>query len=140
MTSRPAALDPAVLAAISVGGGLGATARYGVGQWWPVRAGQFPWSTLTINVAGCFALGVLMVVVTEFWSAPVLLRPFLGVGVLGGFTTFSAYSLELRTLIDTGSTGTAVGYLGLSVLAGLGAVVAAMTGTRWAAGAARRST
>ncbi|MGW5456318.1 fluoride efflux transporter CrcB [Nocardia sp. NPDC003979] len=140
MASRPPALDPAVLAAISVGGGLGATARYGVGQWWPVRPGQFPWSTLTVNVVGCFALGVLMVVVTEFWSAPMLVRPFLGIGVLGGFTTFSTFGLELRTLIDTGSPGTAVAYLGLSVLAGLGAMALAMIGTRWAAGSVGQST
>ncbi|UGT57212.1 MULTISPECIES: fluoride efflux transporter FluC [Nocardia] len=140
MTSRPAALDPAVLAAISVGGGLGACARFGVGHWWPVRPGAFPWSTLVINVTGCFAIGVLMVAVTELWQAPKLVRPFLGIGVLGGFTTFSTYSLELRTLFDTGATASALTYLGLSVLAGLGAVVVAVSATRWAAGARRRRT
>lgn len=139
MTSRPPALAPAVLAAISVGGGLGAMARYGVGQWWPVQVGQFPWSTLAVNVVGCFAIGTLMVVTTELWDAPMLVRPFLGIGVLGGFTTFSTYSLELRTLIDTDSTGTAMAYLGLSVFAGLAAVFAAVIGTRWVAGAVGRT-
>ncbi|MFD5174200.1 fluoride efflux transporter CrcB [Nocardia sp. NPDC058379] len=134
MASRPPALDPAVLAAISVGGGLGATARFGVAQWWPVRPGEFPWSTLTVNVVGCFAIGVLMVTVTELWAAPKLVRPFLGIGVLGGFTTFSTFGLELRRLIDTGAVATAVAYLGLSMLAGLGAVVVAMAATRWVAG------
>ncbi|MFI1237496.1 fluoride efflux transporter CrcB [Nocardia salmonicida] len=133
MTSRPPALDPAVLAAISVGGGLGATARFGVGHWWPVLPGRFPWSTLTVNVLGCFAIGVLMAVVTELWDAPKLVRPFLGIGVLGGFTTFSTYSLEIRGLIDIGETGTAVAYLGLSVLAALSAVAIAMIATRWVA-------
>ncbi|TCJ99467.1 fluoride efflux transporter CrcB [Nocardia alba] len=133
MASRPPALDPAVLAAISVGGGLGATARFGVGHWWPVQPGRFPWSTLTVNVLGCFAIGVLMVVVTELWEAPKLVRPFLGIGVLGGFTTFSTYSLEIRRLIGTGATGTALAYLGLSVLAALGAVAVAMIATRWVA-------
>ncbi|MFD3742950.1 fluoride efflux transporter CrcB [Nocardia sp. NPDC058633] len=133
MTARPPALDPAVLAAISVGGGLGATARFGVGHWWPVPAGRFPWSTLTVNVLGCFAIGVLMVVVTELWAAPKLVRPFLGIGVLGGFTTFSTYSLEIRGLLDTGATGTAVAYLAVSVLAALGAVAVAMSAARWVA-------
>ncbi|MBC7303027.1 MAG: fluoride efflux transporter CrcB [Nocardia sp.] len=133
MTSRPPALDPAVLAAISVGGGLGAVARFGIGQWWPVPVGRFPWSTLTVNVVGCFAIGVLMVVVTELVDAPKLVRPFLGIGVLGGFTTFSTYSLEIRRLVNTGATGTAVSYLGLSVLAALAAVATAMIATRWVA-------
>ncbi len=133
MTSRPPALDPTVLAAISVGGGLGATARFGVGHWWPVPVGGFPWSTLTVNVLGCFAIGVLMVVVTELIDAPKLVRPFLGIGVLGGFTTFSTYSLEIRRLVNTGATGTAVSYLGVSVLAALGAVAIAMIATRWVA-------
>ncbi|MFD4428955.1 fluoride efflux transporter CrcB [Nocardia sp. NPDC058497] len=140
MTSRPPALDPAVLAAISVGGGLGASARFAAGHWWPVRPGEFPWSTLAVNVSGCFAIGVLMVAVTELRAAPKLVRPFLGVGVLGGFTTFSTFALELRTLIDTGAVGTAVAYLGLSVLAGLGAVAVAVIATRWVAGAGRRTT
>lgn len=140
MTSRPPALDPAVLAAISVGGGLGASARFAAGHWWPVHPGEFPWSTLAVNVSGCFAIGVLMVTVTELWAAPKLVRPFLGVGVLGGFTTFSTFALELRRLIDTGAVGTAVAYLGLSVLAGLGAVAVAVIATRWVAGAGRRTT
>ncbi|MGF0316934.1 fluoride efflux transporter FluC [Nocardia fluminea] len=133
MASRLPALDPAVLAAISVGGGLGATARFGFAYWWPVLPGRFPWSTFTVNVLGCFAIGVLMVVVTELWEAPKLVRPFLGIGVLGGFTTFSTYSLEIRRLVGTGATGTAVAYLGLSVLAALGAVALAMIATRWVA-------
>lgn len=140
MTSRPPALDPAVLAAISVGGGLGASARFAAGHRWPVHPGEFPWSTLAVNVSGCFAIGVLMVAVTELWAAPKLVRPFLGVGVLGGFTTFSTFALELRRLIDTGAVGTAVAYLGLSVLAGLGAVAVAVLATRWVAGAGRRTT
>ncbi|MFD3704044.1 fluoride efflux transporter FluC [Nocardia sp. NPDC058658] len=132
MTSRPPALDAAVLAAISVGGGLGAVARFGMARWWP-PAGGFPWSTLTVNVLGCFAIGVLMVAVTELWAAPKLVRPFLGIGVLGGFTTFSTYSLEIRGLVDSGAAGTAMAYLGLSVVAALGAVAIAMIATRWVA-------
>ncbi|GAD81607.1 fluoride efflux transporter FluC [Nocardia asteroides] len=140
MASRPPALDPAVLAAISVGGGLGATARFGLARLWPVHPGAFPWSTLVVNVSGCFAIGVLMVAVTELWAAPKLVRPFLGIGVLGGFTTFSTFALELRTLIGTGAVGTATAYLGLSLLAGLGAVAVAVFATRWVAGAGQGTT
>ncbi|MFC4125218.1 fluoride efflux transporter CrcB [Nocardia rhizosphaerae] len=138
MATRPAALDPAVLAAISMGGGLGASARFGAGHLWPVRPGDFPWSTFTVNVLGCFAIGVLMVAVTELWQAPRLVRPFLGIGVLGGFTTFSTYSAELRTLFDSGAVVAALSYLGLSVLAGLSAVATAVFATRWVAGARGR--
>ncbi|MFD3506539.1 fluoride efflux transporter CrcB [Nocardia sp. NPDC058666] len=131
MTSQPPVLDASVLAAVSLGGGLGATARYAVGHFWPVPAGRFPWSTLTVNVLGCFAIGVLMVMITEVFEAPKLVRPFLGIGVLGGFTTFSTYSLEIRGLLDSGAIGTAVAYIGVTVFAALGAVAAGMSATRW---------
>ncbi|MFG1791257.1 fluoride efflux transporter CrcB [Nocardia sp. NPDC049149] len=123
---------------ISLGGGLGALARYGFGQCWPVRQGQVPWSTLAVNVMGCFAIGILMVLVTEVWVAHRLLRPFLGIGVLGGFTTFSTYALEVRRLLESGAIAKALGYLGGSVVASLGAVALAMGMTRWTVGLARR--
>ncbi|MFC6011134.1 fluoride efflux transporter CrcB [Nocardia lasii] len=133
MASRPPTLDGSVLAAVSVGGGLGATARYTISHFWPVPVGRFPWSTFVVNVVGCFAIGVLMVVVTELLAAPKLVRPFLGIGVLGGFTTFSTYSLETQRLLDHGAALTALSYAALSVLAGLGAVAVAIGMTRWAA-------
>ncbi|MFD3591677.1 fluoride efflux transporter CrcB [Nocardia sp. NPDC058640] len=132
MTSQPPVLDASVLAAVSLGGGLGATARYAIGHFWPVPAGRFPWSTLTVNVLGCFAIGVLMVMITEVFEAPKLVRPFLGIGVLGGFTTFSTYSLEIRGLLDSGAIGTAISYLGVTVFAALGAVAVGMIATRCA--------
>ncbi|WP_405161442.1 fluoride efflux transporter CrcB [Nocardia sp. NBC_01499] len=133
-------VEPLVLVVISLGGGLGALARYGLGVCWPVRPGQVPWSTLTINVMGCFAIGILMVLITEVWVAHRLLRPFLGIGVLGGFTTFSTYCLEVRRLLESGAEVQAFGYLGGTVVASLGAVVLAMGMTRWTTGIARRST
>ena len=80
-------LRASVLAAISAGGIAGALARYGLAAAWPHPPAGFPWSTFVINVTGCFLIGVLMVIVTEVVTHKPLLRPFLGVGVLGGYTT-----------------------------------------------------
>src|SRR5690348_233451 len=73
-----------VLVAIAIGGGLGALARYGLSQLLPTRPGEFPWATFFTNVLGCLLIGVLMVLITERWTVHRLVRPFLGVGVLGG--------------------------------------------------------
>jgi len=124
---------------ISLGGGLGALLRYAIGVWWPPQPHQVPWSTFTINVVGCFAIGILMVLITEVWVAHRLLRPFVGIGLLGGFTTFSTYSLEVRRLLESGAAVEALGYLGGTVVAALGAVVLGMIVARWAAGTARRT-
>ncbi|WP_109528247.1 MULTISPECIES: fluoride efflux transporter CrcB [Nocardia] len=136
--SRTAAVEPAVLLVISLGGGLGALLRYAVGRHWPVRPGQVPWSTFVINVTGCFAMGILMVLITEVWVANKLLRPFFGVGILGGFTTFSTYCLEIRRLLESGATAEALGYLGGTVVAALAAVALGMGATRLVFGTARR--
>ncbi len=132
------AVEPLVLVVISLGGGVGALARYAIGVWWPPQPDHVPWATFTINVVGCFAIGILMILITEVWVAHRLLRPFLGVGVLGGFTTFSTYSLEVRRLLESGAAVEALGYLGGTVVAGLGAVVLGMISARWATGTARR--
>lgn len=100
-----------IVTAVSLGGGIGAVARYGVSLTMPAAGGQFPWATFWINVGGCFAIGVLMVLVTEVWSAHPLVRPFLGVGVLGGFTTFSTYAIEFRGLLAARAVGVAFTYL-----------------------------
>jgi CrcB protein len=84
-----------VVAAVASGGALGALARYGISAAWPHDPGQFPWSTWTINMTGCFLIGVLMVVVTRRSTHP-LLRPFVGVGVLGGYTTFSTWAVDVQ--------------------------------------------
>ncbi len=76
-----------ILLAISVGGVLGALARYGLGVAFPHGAAGFPWATFAVNVTGCGLTGVLMVCIDQL-GAHRLVRPFLGVGVLGGFTTF----------------------------------------------------
>jgi CrcB protein len=109
-----------VLAVIAVGGGLGALARYGISLWLPTTPGHFPWGTLLINVLGCFLIGVLMV----RWGQRPLLRPFLGVGVLGGFTTFSTYAVETRALLTPGDVPVAMAYLFGTLAAAMLAVLA----------------
>ena len=83
-----------VLAAIAIGGVLGAEARYGLGVAIPHAAGQWPWATFLTNASGCLLIGVLMVVILELSTPHPLVRPLLGVGVLGGYTTFSTYNVD----------------------------------------------
>src|SRR2546421_1520812 len=76
---------------VALGGGFGSVARYGLAEAWPTRPDAFPWATFTVNVLGCLLIGVLMVLITEVWSAHRLARPLLGGWGLGGVTTFSTY-------------------------------------------------
>jgi CrcB protein len=111
-----------VLVAIAVGGALGASARYGLSRAFPHPPDGWPWSTLLVNVTGCVLIGVLMVLITDVWVGHRLVRPFLGVGVLGGYTTFSTYVVEAQQLIVAGRPGLALGYLAATVVAALVAV------------------
>lgn len=113
--------------AIAVGGAVGALARYGVAVAVPHADGAFPVATFGTNVVGCLLIGVLMAVV-ERGGAPDWARPALGVGVLGGFTTFSAYALELTGLLDRPVI--ALAYLFGTLLAALAATWAGLAGTR----------
>ncbi|MFE7896796.1 CrcB family protein [Streptomyces sp. NPDC057424] len=119
-----------VVAVVALGGGAGAAARYTASLWWPSPAGGFPWTTLWVNVAGCAVIGVFMAVVTEVRMAHPLVRPFFGTGVLGGFTTFSTYAVDIRGLIDGGHGGTGLAYLAATPLAALAAVWLAAGTTR----------
>lgn len=120
----------AVLGVIAIGGGLGAAARYGLTVLLPTEPGGFVRSTFTTNVLGCFLIGGLMVLITEVWSAHRLVRPFLGVGVLGGFTTFSTYALDFQGLLQPGTVWVAFAYLFGTLLAALLAVLAGVSLTR----------
>ena len=115
-------LDPAhlvVVVAVSLGGGIGALARLAA-----YRAAPEVWATLAVNLIGCALIGVLVVLTTEVWQAHPLTRPFLGTGVLGGFTTFSTYALDAHGLWVAGDRVAAAGYL-LGTLLGCVAVTAA---------------
>lgn len=111
-----------VLGVIAVGGGLGSLARYGLEEAVPARAGGFPVGTFAINVSGSLVLGFLMVYLLEVWTPRRYLRPFLAVGFLGGFTTFSTFAAEVRDLISRSSWFIADSYALDSLLAGLAAV------------------
>jgi CrcB protein len=119
-----------VLVVIAVGGGLGALGRYGVELLLPTEPGRFPWGTFVINISGCLLIGVLMVLVTDVFTGRPLLRPFVGVGVLGGYTTFSTYANEVRGLLRPGSVPVAAAYLVGTLAGALLAAIAGMALTR----------
>ncbi|MFJ1613802.1 fluoride efflux transporter CrcB [Streptomyces sp. NPDC088846] len=119
-----------VVAVIALGGALGACARYGAALIWPTAPGGFPWTTLIVNVVGCAVIGVFMVVISEVWAAHRLVRPFFGTGVLGGFTTFSTYAVDIQRLVEGDRARTGLGYLGLTLCAALAAVWSAVWATR----------
>ncbi len=129
-----------MLAAIALGGGLGGLARYGLALAAPTHPGRIPWGTFTANVLGCLLIGVLMVLVTEVCSPHRLVRPFLGVGLLGGFTTFSTYAVEIRDLLVAGSAPLALGYLAGTLLSCLLATLTAVALTRLATRTGRKTT
>jgi CrcB protein len=119
-----------VLGAIALGGVVGAEARYGVGLVLPHVSGGWPWATLLINVSGCLLIGVLMVVITELVEPHRLARPFLGVGILGGYTTFSTYTVDVLAQAIAGHPGAAMGYLAVTPLVAVLACVVGAVATR----------
>jgi CrcB protein len=128
-------LHAPVLAAASAGGVAGALARYTVAIAWPHPPSGFPWSTFVINVTGCFLIGILMVIVTEVVTHKPLLRPFLGVGVIGGYTTFSTYVVDIQRTAGAGALLVAFAYLALTLV---GALLAVYAGTALTRAAVRR--
>lgn len=119
-----------MVAVVAIGGALGACARYGAGLLWPTVPGAFPLTTLAVNAVGCAVMGVFMVVITEMWAAHPLVRPFFGTGVLGGFTTFSTYAVDIHTLVQGGHAAAALAYLAATPVLALAAVWTAATVTR----------
>lgn len=121
----PMPSPPAAAALVFAGGGFGAVLRYEAGRamtrWLGAAAmTAFPWATLTVNVLGSLAMGLLAGFLARSGSASSeTARLLIGVGVLGGFTTFSSFSLELMLLIERGQPGTAFVYGAISLLAGL---------------------
>lgn len=104
---------------VAVGGALGVLARFGIGRL-TLHHEQLLWSTVAINIAGSFLLGLL---VAEHWFGRDL-REGLGVGFLGGFTTFSTFSVQAVLEVDAGEPGRALGYVAASVIGGLAAATA----------------
>ncbi|MGN9762072.1 fluoride efflux transporter CrcB [Streptomyces sp. SD31] len=119
-----------IVAVVALGGAVGATARYAWSLWWPAQPGGFPWATFWTNVVGCAVIGVFMVVITDVWAAHRLVRPFFGTGVLGGFTTFSTYAVDIQKLVDSGHPRIGLAYLAATLVAALTAVWLAVVTTR----------
>ena len=117
---------PGVLLAVSAGGALGALARFGVVRLVPPDDLGVAWATLSANVAGSLLLGVLTAVTIARFPSHRYLRPLLGVGVLGSFTTYSTLAVEIETRLGLGSVAPAVGYGLVSVAAGVAAAAAGL--------------
>ncbi len=134
--------DPArqwdLIAATSAGGILGAEARYGLSSALPHHDQQFPWSTLLINGTGCLLIGVLMAVLLELPSPHRLARPFLGIGILGGYTTYSSFAVEVQRLVLHHRPLLALDYVALTVLGCAAAVWLSSTLTGRVVAAVRR--
>jgi CrcB protein len=112
---------------VALGGAIGSVLRYQVGRamthWLgPQAVTAFPWATLTVNIAGSLAMGLLAGYLARYGEGGEQARLLLGVGLLGGFTTFSAFSLELMLLIERGQAAQGFLYGAVSVLAGLSAL------------------
>ena len=108
------------LALIFIGGGLGSVLRYGIARWlspaeWDEAGSPFPVSTLVVNLLGCVLIGIL----AGWCGRREWARSLLVVGLLGGFTTFSAFGLDAVRLFDSGHSGRAFWYVAASVAGGL---------------------
>jgi fluoride exporter len=113
--------------AVSIGGALGTLLRYSLGGWLAERWGpSFPWHTFAVNVGGAFLLGLLMALSVDRGLLGPAWRLFAGVGVLGGFTTFSTLSYESVALMERGLTIAGLGNMFGSAVAGIVAVIAGL--------------
>ena len=104
---------------VAVGGAIGAAARFAVAQWTGARWGwSFPWGTLAVNLTGSLAIGLLMTLLIARGLDPAY-RPLLVTGLLGGYTTFSAFTFEALALLEARRWDAAALYVGGSVVLGL---------------------
>ena len=118
---------------VGAGGLIGAIMRYLVGSWVYAQSGSpaFPYGTLAVNVAGCFLIGLLAGFAETRQILGETTRAFLIVGLLGGFTTFSAFGYETLALVRDGQISVGVANVGLQVVLGLAAVWIGLTVSQW---------
>ena len=120
-----------VLVVIAVGGALGSVGRWGVSELLPHDPGQVAWSTFAVNVSGALLLGLLMAFMADVLAGTRYVRPFLGVGVLGGWTTFSTYMFDTRAMLAGGHVASGLLlYLAGTLLVGLVGVWAGLAAGR----------
>ncbi len=118
-------VDRREVAAVFVGGFLGAVARADLGERLATEPGAWPWSTLIVNVVGAFVLGYAVTRLGERLPQSAYRRPFVGTGLCGGLTTFSAMQVEVLAMLDDGEALLAAAYLTTSVTVGFAAVLLA---------------
>ncbi|MGP1283346.1 MAG: fluoride efflux transporter CrcB [Parasphingopyxis sp.] len=112
---------------VMAGGAIGAGLRFLLGRFALHQFGPgFPWGTLGANILGGLAMGVLAGLLARFGGGGEGWRLFIGVGILGGFTTFSAFSLETANMIERGALGVAAGYAAVSVIGSVAALFAGL--------------
>ena len=114
----------------AAGGAVGALARWGVATALPSSPGEWPWATIAVNLLGCYLIGALFAVLAARRPEATWPRPFLGAGVLGGFTTYSTFAVEVVRGVEDGALVLAAGYVAASVLGGVLAVVAGALSVR----------
>jgi CrcB protein len=120
-----------VIVGVALGGALGASARYGLDRLIERRTTSvFPWSTFTINVTGCFVLGLVTAALVDRHHLPAWLRVGVVVGVIGGYTTFSTFIQEAFDVADIHHVGIAFAYVAASIGVGLAALYAGMLAGR----------
>ena len=106
----------------ALGGSLGALGRWGLAEALPSSPAGWPWATLVVNLTGCALMGGLLGLLSTRAPEPAWARPFLGVGLLGGWTTFSTFAVEVVELVGDGSPVLAAAYVLASVAGGVAAV------------------
>ena len=106
-----------LLMSVAAGGAVGAAGRYVVSSYVTHLAGsEYPFGTLTVNIVGAVIMGALVTLLGVAWSPGPEVRAFLTTGILGGFTTFSLFSLDMAVMIERGDVITASGYAAASVM------------------------
>ena len=107
--------------AIAVGGAFGSVLRFGVSRWVQGRTATlyFPWGIFAVNIIGCFLIGICFGLAVERFNAGPILRSGLFIGILGGFTTFSSFTMDSVSLYYSGAYGTAAIYILASVAGGI---------------------
>jgi CrcB protein len=127
MVAQEEIVNPALIAAVAAGGALGSVMRYlvaiGVGRTFGTA---FPWGILLINVSGSALIGGFVGMFALRWNLPEAARVFLTVGICGGYTTFSSFSLDVWYLVERGEAWAAFAYVAASVVLSIGALFGAV--------------